>query len=148
MSALVLAASRGRERGGREPSHGSQRLGDITAHLGGKKPDQGRDSALHIDLLDHPDTTLGDRFEHVVEDDLAQGQRAFARPVPPDLDRSDREGTAQSAALLGPAGRTWLERTIQPRDLLADIPLRPAVHIGPHRPHRRWLGFKGRLALE
>src|SRR6266487_3039135 len=129
-------------------SQGGQRLGDIAAHRGGEQPDQGRESALRPNLLDHPDTSPGAWFDQVVKDHLAQRHGAFGHPAPPGFHLSDGEGAAKVAALLGPAGHTRLKRAIQPRDLLADIPLRPAVHVGPHRPDRSWLGVERCLAFE
>src|SRR5690348_1769401 len=147
-AARSLAAGQARGRCGRQPPQGGQRLGDVPAHLWDEQPDQRRDAALGLDPLDHADTAGGDRLDHVVEDNLSEQQRALAHPAPPGRHRGDGEGTAQVAALLGPPGHTRLERAIQPRDLLADIPLRPAGHVRPHRPHRSRPGLQRRLALE
>src|SRR5689334_11695210 len=147
-AARSLAAGQARGCRGRHPPQGGQRLGDVPAHLRDEQPDQRRGAALGLDPLDHADTAGSDRLDHVVEDDLAQQHRAFAHPAPPGLHRRDDEGAAQVAALLGPPGHTRLERAIQPRDLLADIPLRPAGHVGPHGPHRGRPGLQRCLALE
>ena len=90
----------------------------------------------------------GGWLEQVVEDDLAQGNRAFGHPAPPVIHCGDGEGAAKVAALLCPAGDTGLERAIEPGDLLADIPLRPAFHVRPHLPDLGWLGLERRLALK
>jgi hypothetical protein len=92
--------------------------------------------------------SLGGWLEQMVEDDPAQGDRALGHPAPPVIHRGNGEGTAKVAALLGPAGATGLERAIEPGDLLADIPLRPAFHVRPHLPDLGWLGLERRLALK
>jgi hypothetical protein len=92
--------------------------------------------------------SVGGWLDHMVEDDLAQGDRAFGHPAPPIIYGGDGEGAAKVAALLCPAGDTGLERAIESGDLLADIPLRPAFHVRPHLPDRGWLGFERRLALK
>src|SRR6266571_8363569 len=117
-----------------------QALGDITAHLGGEQPQQRPGPALHADPLDHPDTSSGDWLHQMVEDNLAQRHWALAHKPPPSLHRRDGKRAAQAAALLRPAADTRLERAIQPRELLAYIPLWPAGHVDPHRPDRSWLG--------
>ena len=127
--------------GGHLPLQGGQRFGDLAAHLRGEQPEQGPEPALDPDPLDHPDASPADRLERVVEEDLAQRHRAFGHPAPPGVHLRDGEGPAQVAALLGPAGDTGLERAVQPRDLLADIPVRPASDVGPHLPDRIRLGI-------
>src|SRR5215469_10592574 len=148
VAARLLAACQARGCCGRHPPQCGQRLGDVPAHLRDEQPGQRRDAALCLDPLDHADTARGDRLEHVVEDDLAQQHRAFAHPAPAGFHRRDDEGAAQVAALLEPPGYARLERPIQPRDLLSDIPLRPACHVGPHRPHRGRPGLQRCLALQ
>ena len=106
----------------------------------GKQPDQGGDPALHFDPLGHLDASLCDWLEHMLENNLAQGHGAFGHPAAPGLDHGDGEGAAQVAALFGPARHTRLERAIQPGELLADIPLRPACHVCPQRPQNGRLG--------
>src|SRR5262249_40534089 len=66
------AAYQARGRRGRYLPQGDQRLADITAHLRDKHPDQRRDTALHLDLLDHADTTLADRLAHMLQHNLPQ----------------------------------------------------------------------------
>jgi hypothetical protein len=103
---------------------------------------------VHLNSLDHPDMSLGGWLEQMVEDDLAQGDRAFGHPAPPVIHRGDGEGAAKVAALLCPAGDTGLKRAIELSDLFADIPLRPACHVRPHLPDLGWLGLERRLALK
>lgn len=92
--------------------------------------------------------SLGGWLEQMVEDDLAQRDRAFGHPAPPVIHLGDGEGAAEVAALLGPAGHSRLERAVQPGDLLADIPFRPAVYVGPHLPDRGWISFERRFRFE
>ena len=135
-------------RGGDLPPQGDQGLGDFAPHLGGEQPQQGPESALNPDPLDHPDASPGEWLDLVVEDDLSQRHGAFGHPAPAGIHLGDDEGSAQVAALLGPAGDTRLEWAVEPRHLLADIPLRPAGHVGPHVPDRFWLGLERCLAFE
>src|SRR5215813_4061665 len=130
------------------PFQVGQGLRDVTAHLGSHHAEQGPERALYLYFLDHPDPSSGDRLEHVVEDDLAQRHRAFGHPAPSVVHGGDGEGAAQIAALLGPASNTRLEGAIQPGDLLAHIPLRPAGHVGPHFPDLSRLRLENRFALE
>jgi hypothetical protein len=49
----------------------------------------------------------------MVEDDLAQGDRAFGHPAPPVIHRGDGEGAAKVAALLCPAGDLGFPSNLQ-----------------------------------
>jgi len=50
------------------PLQGSQGRIDIAAHLGREHPHQWPAPALYLNPFDHPDVSLGDRLEQVVED--------------------------------------------------------------------------------
>src|SRR6516165_2422875 len=130
------------------PLQCSQRFGGVAAHPGRKEQQQWPGPTQYLGPLDHPDTPSGHRLKHVIEDDLAQRHRALTDPPPSGIDRGDGEGAAQVAALPGPAARARLERAIELRDLLADIPFGPAGYVGPHLPDRVRVGLKGRLAFK
>src|SRR5215468_3858608 len=122
--------------------------GGVAAHLGAKQPQQRGGPALNVSSFHHPDAPRGCLLEQVLEGDSAQRHRAFAYPPPPRIDSGNGERPAEVAALPGPAAGTRLERAVQLRDLLVDIPLGPARHVGPHLPDRVRIGLEHRLAFE
>src|SRR5262249_7129325 len=138
-----------RSLGGTKPaSQGTQGFGNIAAHPGREQPYQGPRAALHLNPLDHPDTSPADRLERVLEDHLAQRHRAFADPAPSGLHRGDGERATEIATLLCPAAGARLKRTVEARHLLADIPLGPARHLSARRPDLGGVGLERCLAFE
>src|SRR5215469_8719423 len=103
---------------------------------------------MDIGSFHQPDASCAGWLEQVAEGHRPQWDRAFGHPAPPGIDDGDGEGSAQVAALLGPAAGARFERAVELGDLLADVPFWPARHVGPHLPDRVQVGFKHRLVLE
>jgi hypothetical protein len=105
----VLSPGRtGGALGGQLSFQASQGPGDLTAHPGSEQPEQYPQSALHLNSLHHPDTSPGQRLEHVVEDDLAHRHRAFGHPAPPVIYRRDSRARGKTSRMCCSASPTYL----------------------------------------